>query len=150
MGLSVTRTIAAPPDKVFAALSDFEHAAETIRGITKIEMLTDGPVGLGTRFRESRIMFNREATEEMEVTAWNQGRSYTLGCESCGARYASSFIVEPTSGGSRVTMKMEVKPLTLMAKLMSPLGSLMSGSIKRCVEHDIDDVKAKLEQGQTA
>jgi carbon monoxide dehydrogenase subunit G len=145
MALSVTKMIAAPPEQVFQALTDFERAAETIQGITQIEMLSDGPVGPGTRFRQTRMMFGKEATEEMHVSAWEESKSYTLAAESCGARYASHFLVEPVPGGSQVTMTMEVTPLTFFAKLMSPLGKWMHGMVKKCVEQDMDDVRRNLE-----
>lgn len=66
--IRMSTTIQAPPERAFAAFADFPHAARSVSGIERIEMLTDGPVGAGTRFRETRIMFGREATEEMKVT----------------------------------------------------------------------------------
>ena len=34
-------------------------------------MLSDGPIGVGTRLRETRIMFGRPATEVMTIAALN-------------------------------------------------------------------------------
>ena len=68
--LTVSKQISAPHQAVFEKFTDFAHVAENVRGIERMEILTDGPIGQGTRFRETRIMFNREATEEMEITDW--------------------------------------------------------------------------------
>ena len=125
--------------------TDFEHAADNVSGIERLEILTDGPVGKGTRFRETRIMFNREATEEMEITQWENGKSYTVEAESCGAHYSTKFTVEPQGASTLVRMDMQVRPLTMAARLMAPLGWLMKGAVKKCVEADMDDLKQGLE-----
>ncbi len=130
--------IAASPKTVMATATDFENCSEFISGIVKVEMLTEGPVGLGTRFRETRIMFKREATEEMEITSFDSDSGYTLSCESCGARYQSTFKYEPKDGGTLMSMTMVVTPLTFMAKvmgfLMAPMMKKMCGEILRDFE----------------
>ena len=141
MGLQVSRLIPAPPEVVFEACSDFAGAAERISAIEKVEMLTDGPVGVGTRFRETRTMFGKAATEEMEVTRFEPNRSYTLEADSCGSHFVSrlDFVAEP--GGCRVTMDVEARAVTLMAKLMSPLCWFMGGMMKKCLEQDLADME---------
>jgi carbon monoxide dehydrogenase subunit G len=142
---TITRHIGAPRDKVFACLSDFRRAPERIKGIKKVEMLTDGPVGVGTRFRETRIVFKREASEVMEVTAFNPPIGYTLACNSCGCRYESEFRLTPRGAGTDVEMRFAVQPLTLFAKVM---GSLMRPMFKMCLTEmgkDLDDLKASIE-----
>jgi len=64
--------IEAPREVVFDAALDLHSAAENIGAITKMEVLTDGPIGLGTRFRETRVMFRKEATELMEITVFER------------------------------------------------------------------------------
>ena len=147
--LTVTKQIQAPASAVFGKFTDFARAPDNVRGIERLEILTDGPIGKGTRFRETRIMFNREATEEMEITQWEDGKSYTVEAESCGAHYATKFTVEPQGDSSIVRMDMQVRPLTVTARLMAPLGWLMQGAMKKCVEADMDDLKQGLEAPQT-
>jgi hypothetical protein len=140
-GCTLTTRVAAPVREVFALFTDFAHAAGRVRGIKKVEVLTPGPVGVGTRFRETRVLFNREATEEMEVTAFEPGRGYTLGCQSCGAVYASAFRFEPDGDGTLVTLDFEARARSLLAKLMAPLSFLMMGTVKKCIRQDLDDLK---------
>ena len=66
---TVKKHVNAPPELVFAKASDFANAPSFIGAIKKVEILTPGPIQAGTRFKETRVMFKREATEEMEVTA---------------------------------------------------------------------------------
>ena len=143
--MKITTQIAAPPETVFDVAADLPNAAEHVDGITKIEMLTDGPVGAGTRFRETRVMMGREATEEMEVTAFDRPRSYTVEATSCGCHFASSFTFTAEGDGTQVVLNTQSKPLTLFAKLMSPLGALMMGPMKKAMAQDLDCVKAVAE-----
>src|SRR5688572_3894697 len=52
--LLCTHRSSASPDRVWALASDFANAPGRIKAITKVELLTPGPAGAGTRFREWR------------------------------------------------------------------------------------------------
>ena len=67
-GFVMTRHVSAPQAMVFEYVTDLRRAPERISGITKMEVLTEGPIRAGTRFKETRMMFKRECTEEMEMT----------------------------------------------------------------------------------
>ena len=148
MGISISKSIAAPPAEVFDRITDLHQAAERIEDIQQIEILTDGPIGVGTRFRETRLMFGKPCTEQMEITQFDAPHSYTVEAESCGARMISRFDVKAEGDGSRVVMNMESRPLTWMAKLMTPITSVdVSGMMKKCLEKDLDSIKANIENG---
>lgn len=148
MGISISKSIAATPAEVFDRITDLHRAAERIEDIQQIEILTDGPIGVGTRFRETRLMFGKACTEEMEITQFEAPRSYTVEAESCGARMISRFDVQPDGDGATVVMRMESRPLTLMAKLMTPITSLMfSWMMRKCLEKDLESIKANIETG---
>src|SRR4029079_1940023 len=95
---SMTERIAAPIETVFEVTTDLEHAAGRIRGIEKIELLTPPPVGIGTRWRESRRMMGHAATETLEITAFERPHHYTVGCNSCGATIETTFRFSPVAG----------------------------------------------------
>ena len=134
-----------PVERVFERFSDLANAADHVSGITNIEFLTDGPVGVGTRFKETRVMFGREATEEMTVTDFQPNQAYTIGCESCGCEYRTEFRFHPHGAGTEVEIEMETRALTLFAKILSPLSRLMAGTVKKCVDQDLEDLKVGLE-----
>jgi hypothetical protein len=142
----MTKRINAPVDVVFDVASDLEHAARRIRGIEKIELLTPGPVGVGTRWRETRRMMGREATETLEITAFDPPRSYTAGCHSCGATMETTFRFTEIGRGSgpaatELTLDIRCEARSLFAKLMSPLTRLMFEKVMRgCMESDLDDL----------
>jgi hypothetical protein len=134
--------VAAPPETVFDVAADLAHAAEHVRGIEKIELLTPPPIGVGTRWRETRKMMGREATETLEVKAFDRPHKYVVGCESCGCYFESTFCFEPSGNGTDIKLDVHTRALTLMAKIMSPLGNLMMGkAMRKLLDDDLEDVK---------
>lgn len=146
--ITCTTRIEAPLEKVFEACSDMRRAPERIKAIKRLEVLTDGPIGKGTKFRETRVMFGKEATETMEITAFDPPRSYTVEAGSCGAHFVSRFDLVPDGTGTRVEFTMSAKPVSLFAKVMSPLSAVMMGSMKKMIQQDLDDIKAAVESGR--
>jgi uncharacterized membrane protein len=147
---SVRRTIAAPIEAVFALAADFANAPKHVSGIKRVEMLTDGPVRVGTRFRETRVMFGKEATEEMEVVALTPPHGYVLGSETCGCRYRCEIRLTPAANGTDVVMNFDAQPLTFFAKIMCKLMGFMMKSVSKACEQDLEDLKAAVESRRAA
>ena len=143
--MTVRERIAAPPEKVFAVASDFAGAAERIDGILRVEMLTPGPLAVGTRFRETRKMFGKEASEEMTVVELDAPRRYVLLAESHGSRYRSELRFEPEGAGTEIVMTFRGEPLTLAAKVMSVLMKPMLESMVKLCARDLADLKRWIE-----
>ncbi len=143
--LQIQETIQAPIEKVFARATDFANAAQVIQGIDKIEILSDGPVGPGTRFKETRILFGREATEEMTIGRWAPPHSYTLDAASHGCRYESHYQFKKADSATEVTMTFTATPLTTFAKIMAFLTKpLLKSMVKMCAK-DLADLKKAVE-----
>jgi hypothetical protein len=145
--ITCEKQINAPPDRVFQLASSFATMPEHIPTIKRVEMLTNGPVGVGTKFNETRIMFGKEATETMEVTAFDPPRSYSIGCNSCGCIYDSRFDVIPNAGGSKVTLTFNATAVSFFAKLMKPLTKLFAGIMRKCFDSELEAIKKAAEGG---
>ena len=143
--IQLSKHVAAPVPEVFEVYTDLSRAAARIEGIVSLELLTQGPVAKGTRFRETRAMFKKETTEEMEITEFDAPSAYTVRGESCGTEFATSFRFTPDGDGTRVDMEVRARAMTFMAKLLSPLGSLMAGSMKKMMDKDLEDLKRAVE-----
>ena len=148
--LHISTLVDAAPELVFAAASDFQNAPERVSGIERVEMLTEGPLRVGTRFRETRTMFGKQAVEEMEVIDLQPGRSYTLGADSCGCRFESVVSCTPEGTGTRLAIEMVSTPKTLAAKLMAPLGAVMAGAMKKAMQQDLEDIRRSVEADKSA
>jgi len=144
--LLCTHRSSAPPDRIWAMASDFAHAAGRIKAITKVEIVTPGPVGAGTRFREWR---GRQMVD-MEIVAWSPPRSYSLRGYAAGTEFTSEIRCVPDGSGTRLEMEVHVRPQTFGAKLLSPLISLMSKVMVKSCAKDLGDIAAAAESGGDA
>lgn len=125
--LFLTQHVDAPPERVFAVMTDLEHAAEHFPALRSLELLTAGPVQRGTRFRATRTVLGRPYTEEMEVLEHEPPEHYVIGCDSHGFQIVSRFHFQPRPNGTQVELSLEATPKTLAARLMGPLvGKLLA------------------------
>ena len=140
----IQRTIAAPADRVFAAVADVRRFSRAVENIERVEFVSDTRTGLGTRFRETRLMRGREATVELEITEFAAPERVRFLSEAGGVRWDTVFEVAPVRGGNtRLTMVMEATPLTFPARFRVPL---MRGIVRKAIAADIDAVKAYCEK----
>ena len=139
--VEVQKIIAAEPGRVFRVATDVASIAETMSGVDSVEVLTEGPVGEGTRWRETRTMYGKKATEEMWVTGFDPPRSFVVEAASHGAHYRSEFTFEPDGEGTRLTLVFEARPVSRLARLLSFLTAAMMNSVRKLLEQDMEDVK---------
>ena len=150
MELDFSTTVRAPRESVFRVFIDFGNAAQRIEGIERIELLDEGPIRVGSKFRETRKMFGKETTEEMTVSELEENSRYLVTADTCGAHFATEFLFADHTDRTRVDVSIVTKPYSLFAKLMSPLGKLMIGSMKKMMCADIDQLKAYCESEASA
>lgn len=145
--LSVSRHIAAPTEEVWSIITDLEGSVETISGITSIERLDGGAdFGVGTRWRETRKMFGKEATEEMEVTSLEVQRSYTTVADGHSVHYMSTMSVEAAGDGTLLSMTFDAAPQGGFAKFMAAtVGRLMKGATRKMIARDLEDIAKAVE-----
>ena len=141
-----SRTIDAPVEAVFEAVADIANFSQAVPHIARVEFLTERRVGVGTRFRETRLMRGREATTELEVTEYERNERVRLVSDAGGTVWDSLFTVTPEGDGrsTRLDLVMEAKPYRFMSRLLVPL---IKGVVAKAVAADMDAVKAWLEGG---
>lgn len=144
--LHVTRSIAVTPDVAWTVFTDLAQSAERLTAVNAVEVLTPGEFGLGTRWRETRTMFGREATEEMKVTAVDPGRSYTADAESHGSHYVSRFDFTPTPNGTDVRFSFSSESHGVMRFVGSVMWPMLKGKMTKELRRDLDDLAAYCER----
>ena len=138
----VSTHVSAPLESAFEVYTDIEKAEERIPAITELEMLSEGPFGNGTRWRETRVIMKKEATEEMWVTGFDPPRSYTVEAQSHGMLYETLFQFEPEGDGTKVSWTFESTPQTFGAKLSAPIfGIFFRGMMKKCMLGDLEALR---------
>ena len=141
--LSATRTIAAPVERVFDTVAHIENFQKALPSITNVQFLTESKTGVGTRFRETRVMRGRESTTVLEVTEYQPNERVRLVSDAGGTIWDTVFTVQAAGGGTDLSLAMDARPYKLAARIMNPLVSRM---IRKAIEGDMDAVKAYCEQ----
>jgi len=145
MKIEVETLIAASPEAVFAILTDISRLPEVLAGIEQVEVLTPGPLAVGTRFRETRRMFGRLATEEMTVAEIVPSERFVLTAFNHGTRYRAEHVLDTAGTGSYVRLRFEGRPETPLAWLMAPLGWMFQSGVKAQLASDLADIKRAAE-----
>lgn len=146
MKITSNITIKAKAPKVFDVFTDLSKAPERITEIMSLEML-EGPekMAVGTKWKETRKVFGKESTETMWVSELTKNKSYSVDAESHGSKYHSTFTFSETKEGTNVSWAFEGIPQSLMAKIMSLTACLFSGSMKKLMDKDLEDLKKACE-----
>ena len=134
---------------IWAAITDIEHASETISGIENIEVLEKPANGLvGLRWRETRMLFGKPATAEKWITDAAENEFYKTKAESDGFVFLTTISMSESSSGSiKLTSSHDSQPQGIVAGLQSiPMGLLFKGVAKKAILQDLSDIKAAVEQ----
>jgi carbon monoxide dehydrogenase subunit G len=145
---SLTQHVHATPEKVWAVISDIPGSAATLSGIDAVQMLSDGPYGEGTRWKETRTMMGRSETVEMWVAQADPPRSTTVKALHGGADYTSRFSLAERNGGTDVTLTFGadiVKPTVLSKVAMVLFGKVGMSVTRKALAKDLAEIAAKVE-----
>lgn len=147
--VTTTRTIEAPIARVWSVFTDLESSQEHLSAVADVEVLTDGPFAVGTTWRETRKMFGRTATEEMQVTALEHLASYDVGAVSQGTTYTSRFDfreIDPHTTEVRFTFTGETQGSVRKA-ISAVMWPLFRGKVAKELRRDLDDLAEVCEKG---
>lgn len=145
-------SIAAPPQVVFAACTDFEQMQQWMPGFVGVEKLTKGPFAIGTQFKETRKMMGHNASEVFEVTACDPPHRldlYVDGRKGSMKKGAFHFRYEfiPQAGGTLLRARGELVMPGLGAKIFA---FFMRKVIVAGCRKDLHSMKAFVEKNAAA
>ena len=139
---SLTLSVPRPPAEAFAYVADFERAPEWIPELTKVEKLTPGEIGVGTRFTQLVSLAGSEVEILVEVKEFDPPRVYAYEGDGGPAHFRASFTFEADGVGTRIRHDYDVT-LGGALKLMGPV---VGGWIKRNTETAIENLKRRLSE----
>jgi carbon monoxide dehydrogenase subunit G len=145
---SLTQHVNASPDKVWAVISDIPGSAGTLSSVESIQMISEGPYGEGTRWKETRSMLGRRETVEMWVAEADPLRSTTVKALQGGADYTSRFTLAEREAGTDLTLTFgaEVLRPTVVSKVMMALfGKIGMNVTRKALAKDLAEIAAKAE-----
>jgi uncharacterized membrane protein len=145
--VTVSRSIAAPADRVWAVFTDISAAPDNLSAVDAIELLTPGPFAEQLRWKETRRIYGRTATEEMWVSALDAGRAYTVSAGATGTKYQSHFEFVPTGDASTTVHFTFSGESHGVARVISAvMWPLFKRKLAKELSRDLDDLAKVCEQ----
>jgi Polyketide cyclase / dehydrase and lipid transport len=141
-----TVTIRRPAEEVFAFLADFENIPMWNYAIEETHKASAGPVGVGTRYRQTRSVPGR-STESFEVTVFEPASRLAIHGQIGPFQATISYELEAGVGATRLVNNVELDPSQAMLRLAAPLAG---PRIKAAVAQNLGKLRLVLEGGQPA
>jgi hypothetical protein len=119
-GFNLSEWISRSPKDVFDFITTSDNAPRVVSSVQNMVKLTEGPVRVGTRYRETRLMNGKEHQAELEVTAYEPDQKYAVKNVTEGIETIYRYTFRPESNGTRVDLVCEVRAGGVK-KLMLPM-----------------------------
>lgn len=134
-------------EAIWAVLCDIENAEKNISGIDRVEILNKPEQGMvGLKWKETRTMFGKEATEVMWITEAVENKYYRTRAESHGSIYKSTMSLEEKEGYCLLSMGFKGEAVSLGAKVSNFIFSKMiKKSLIKTMLVDLEDIKGVVE-----
>lgn len=141
--LTVRQTYKAPVSRAFEVFTDLQKAAERIKAIKQIELISGTSVAPNARWKELRRCGWRDAWMEFSVTEFTPEKSYTIISETGGTLWTTQFEFAPVAGGTEVAVTMQWQPKWLMMRLFN---GMIRRKITEGMKQDFEDVRQAIEE----
>lgn len=147
MEITVQTQIRAPREAIWKTITDIENAPSTIKGIEQVEILEKPENGLvGLKWRETRIMFGKKATEVMWITEAKENEYYKVRAENHGMIYKTTISLKERGDKVEMNMAFGGETQTMMAKFLSEfMGPIVKKTMVKALKKDLQDIKTKME-----
>ena len=144
-GFELQEHIGKSPKDVFEVLSDPTRATAFLDNIKESKQLTDGPIGVGTKFRETRVVNGKEASADLLVSDYEPDTHIGISTEAEGIKVVYHYRLLPEDGGTRLTWTCELEASRLR-KMMLPM---VAAIMKKEDGNHLKQLKAYLEAKAT-
>lgn len=119
--ISVTRVVPAPPEIVFALVTDVVAMADLSPETVSVRWLEGDAATVGSRFKGRNRLGLTAWSTVATVTAVDPGRSFSFATGG-PSRSTWTYDVEPTAGGTRITESVtkqddQIAPIRLLQRL---------------------------------
>ncbi|EHR51250.1 hypothetical protein SacmaDRAFT_3014 [Saccharomonospora marina XMU15] len=132
-----------PPTQVFDVLADPRNEPRYNPRIVGVDKLTEGPVGVGSRFASRARTAGRTGTMTVQLTGYDRPRRLTSTIRSASMDIDGELTFEAASGGTLARWRWHLRPRGLLAMA----GPLLTGAGRRTERRVWRDLKRYLEAG---
>jgi carbon monoxide dehydrogenase subunit G len=131
------------PAEVFAVVSDLARAPSWVPGLVEMTQLTEGPVAVGTQFRQRIHLAGRDVEGVLVVSALEPDRVFAHTSRAGPAKLFGHFELAPVEGGTRVAHHHEIR-LSGLARAMAPL---VASKAEHNASRALENLRRLLEEG---
>ena len=124
-GFQFSEYIATSPRRVFEVLSNPTEATNFLDNIKESKQLTGGPIGVGTTFRETRIMNKSEASADLVVSVYEPDTRVAISTEAEGIKVLYRYDLSPEGSGTRLTWVCELEAGGLRKMMLPMVAAIM-------------------------
>ena len=124
-GFEMSERISRPPKEVFDFITVSDNAPKVVPSVKSMVKLTEGPVRVGTRYRETRLMNGKEQYAELEVVAYERDQKYAMKNVTEGIETVYRYTFHPEADGTRVDLVCEVKASGLKKLVLPMVASIL-------------------------
>jgi len=139
--LEISITINRPIEEVFAFMSDPENQLLWRSGLVEIEQTSEGPIGMGTTYREVMQFLGRRIENTGEIAEYELNKRNTVKTTSGPVPMEITSTFQPVEGGTEVTYGIDAE-LSGFFRLAEPLVVRMG---KRQMEMELVNLKELME-----
>ena len=134
-----------PVELVFDCVADQRNEPNYNPQMLRSEMITDGPIGVGTRFRATAQSGRREVEMLIEVTEYQRPRRFGSRTTMSSADIDGGLTFEPVNRATRMSWSWDVRPkgsLRLLAPLVARLGRRQEQTIWTALKDQLEGPRA--------
>lgn len=141
-GFQFSEHIARSPRDVFEVISNPTEATKFLDNIKESRKLTEGPIAVGTMFRETRVVGGKEASADLLVNAFEPNAHVGISTEAEGIKVDYHYRLSPEGDGTRLTWVCELEASGLRKMMLPMVAAIMK---KEDGEH-LQQLKTYLEK----
>lgn len=134
-----------PVETVFEFLSDLGNAPKWQRGVIESRRTSEGPMRVGTQFRETVRTMGMRFEATCEVTAFDPPRKFSMRADGRLVHYEGDFTFEPIAGGEAT--RLSVFASMKMKGLWRVLEWIAGREIRKESLAELEDIKKAVEAG---
>ena len=140
--------IAAPKEKIWGHITDIDNSVNMISGIEDVEVLERPDSGIvGLKWRETRTLFGKQATEVMWITEAEENHYYKTRAENHGMVYVSTLRLEEIKDKVELTMTFDGEAQKLISKIMGWIMTpIFKKATQKALEQDLKDIQKTAEE----
>ena len=145
--IAVTRLVEAPVAEVWRVFTELSRRCDWLSTVTRVELLSSGPFGAGTVWRETRTMGDgTEIAEEFRVRECAVPDRFVVASPGIGADYRMTYTFTPViqgrhRGGTMVTVVQDGSPTAPGGRLLAfVFGGLAARTVEGALRRDLDDL----------